>query len=202
MTANNQTTTLDFLRHGEVQGGQYYRGKTDDLLTEHGWQQMHGRCEDKEWDLVISSPLKRCADFASDWCKQRQRQLLIDEAWMEMNFGDWEGLSADQIIRRDSTALQAFYADPLGYTPPNAEKYSDFLTRISCGLEGVLSNHVGQQVLIVTHAGVIRGLFSLLLGIPIAQCWQIEVPHACLTRFSCFYDQSGRFIQLNFHNPS
>lgn len=198
----NKPTVLDFLRHGEVQGGQYYRGITDDPLTGLGWQQMHNQCADRQWDSVISSPLTRCRAFASAWCQERQRTLQIDPAWMEINFGDWEGQTAEQITSRSPSALQDFYADPLGYTPPNAEKYRDFTARIERGLDDVLANHAGQHLLIVTHAGVIRTLFSLLLGIPAAQSWQIDVPHACLTRFSCFYDQSGRFIQLNFHKSS
>jgi alpha-ribazole phosphatase len=56
-------------------------------------------------------------------------------------------------------------------------------------------------VLVITHAGVIRLLFSQLLGITPQQSFQIEVPHACLSRFSCFDDEVGRFVQLNFHKP-
>ncbi|MDD1622190.1 MAG: alpha-ribazole phosphatase family protein [Methylococcaceae bacterium] len=190
---------LDFLRHGEAQGGHYYRGVTDDPLTELGWRQMYGQCSGGQWDAVISSPLRRCRSFASAWCQQQQRTLRIDPAWMEIDFGDWEGQTADQISAQDPDALAQFYADPVGYTPPNAESYSAFSERVAQGLEDVLANHAGQNVLIVTHGGVIRALFSLILGIPVAQSWQIDVPHACLTRFSCFHDPGGRFMQLNFH---
>lgn len=199
MAEINQPTILDFLRHGEPRGGQYYRGITDDPLTELGWQQMHNQCVDRQWDAVISSPLTRCRAFASTWCGQQQLTLQVDPAWMEINFGDWEGKTAEQINSLDPNALRAFYADPLGYTPPNAEKYRDFMARIEQGFENILATHAGQHVLIVTHAGVIRALFSMLLGIPAAKTWQIDVPHACLTRFSCFHDHGGRFIQLNFH---
>lgn len=198
---NDKPTILDFLRHGEVQGGHYYRGITDDPLTEQGWRQMHGQCAGRQWDAVISSPLRRCRAFASAWCQQQQPALRIDPAWREMDFGDWEGLSADRIASQDPDALRKFYDDPAAYTPPNAERYADFTARIEQGWEEALANHAGQNLLIVTHAGVIRALFSLLLGIPAAQTWQIDVPHACLTRFSCFHDQNGRFTQLNFHNP-
>jgi alpha-ribazole phosphatase len=196
---NRPATTLDFLRHGEAQGGHYYRGVTDDPLTEQGWRQMYDRCAGWQWDTVISSPLRRCRSFASAWCQQQQRTLRVDPAWMEIDFGDWEGKTADQIAAQNPTALQNFYADPVGYTPPNAEPYTDFSARVAQGLEDLLANHAGQTLLIVTHGGVIRVLFSLILGMPVGQSWQIDVPNACLTRFSCFHDQSGRFMQLNFH---
>lgn len=196
---SKRTTILDFLRHGEARGGHYYRGITDDPLTELGWRQMYGQCAGGQWDAVISSPLRRCRDFAAAWSQQQQRTLRIDPAWMEINFGDWEGLTADQIATQCPEALDNFYANPVGYTPPNAETYTDFSARVAQGLEDVLANYAGQNLMIVTHAGVIRALFSLLLGIPAVQSWQIDVPNACLTRFSCFHDQGGRFMQLNFH---
>lgn len=196
----NKPTILDFLRHGEVAGGQYYRGITNDPLTEHGLQQMFSRCAGKEWDAVISSPLRRCRSFASTWCEQHQLTFEIDPNWQELNFGDWEGLTAEQITAKNPTALRDFYANPAGYTPPNAENYVCFIDRIREALENVLANHAGKRVLIVTHGGVIRSLFSLLLGMSAARTSHIDVPHACLTRFSCFEDETGSFIQLNYHN--
>ena len=59
-------TTIDFLRHGEVTGGSYYRGSTDDQLTQSGWQQMNSTVENQSWNHIISSPLHRCLDFAQD----------------------------------------------------------------------------------------------------------------------------------------
>ena len=196
-----ETTTVDLLRHGEVQGGEYYRGITDDPLSEQGWNQMHKQCANRQWQMVISSPLRRCSAFASAWCEQRHLPLQIHPAWMEIDFGDWEGQTADWIATQHPDALRDFYADPFRYTPPNAESYSDFIGRIRQGWEEVLVKHAGQKILIVTHAGVIRALLSLLLGIPAVQSLQLDVPHACLTRFSCFHDGGGNFIQLNFHNP-
>ncbi len=53
-------TTIDFLRHGEVAGGSYYRGSTNDPLTPKGWQQMNQAIANRQWDHIISSPLNRC----------------------------------------------------------------------------------------------------------------------------------------------
>ncbi len=191
---------MDFLRHGEVQGGNYFRGITDDPLTETGWQQMRQQCGDQRWDVVISSPLRRCLDFASH-LNQRQMPMEIDAAWAEIDFGNWEGLSAEQINQQCPDALAAFYADPAAYTPPNAESYTDFAMRAQSAWKKTVTAFGGQRVLVVTHAGVIRALFSQLLAIPPRQSLQIDVPHACLTRFSCFQDVASSFVQLNFHRP-
>jgi len=56
--------TLDLLRHGQPEGGNVFRGRTDHPLTEEGWQQMYQSCENRQWDVIITSPLSRCQEFA------------------------------------------------------------------------------------------------------------------------------------------
>lgn len=199
--SSTSITCLDFLRHGETQSGACLRGITDDALTELGWRQMFEQCQGKQWQALVSSPLRRCASFAAAWASEHGSSVVEDPAWMEINFGDWEGQTTEQICTRDPDALQKFYSDPISFTPPNAEPYPLFAARIHQAWDRLLSTYDGQTVLIVTHAGVIRALFSHLLNIPLKQSFQIEVPHACLTRFSCYADGGEKFVQLNFHTP-
>ncbi|MCQ8127194.1 histidine phosphatase family protein [Methylomonas rivi] len=200
-TVKLQQTAIDLLRHGEVRGEACFRGRTDDPLTELGWRQMFRQCRGRQWQVVVSSPLSRCAAFASAWAREQKTEIAIEPAWAELDFGDWEGLSAEQINRMSPHALQSFYRQPLDFTPPNAESYSHFSTRVRHAWDELLNKHAGQTVLVVTHAGVVRTLYSQLLNFPPRHGFQIDVPHACLTRFSCFDDEHGRFVQLNFHKP-
>lgn len=196
-----QTTTIDLLRHGEARGGAYYRGITDDPLTELGWQQMYQQCAGRRWDAVICSPLRRCHSFASAWCEQQQVALHVDAAWMELDFGTWEGRTAEQIRAASPDALEAFYRDPIAHPPPQAESYRHFADRIGGGWDSALADYAGQKILVVTHAGVIRALFSQIFNIPPDRSLQIEVNHACLTRFTCYAGDGEPFVQLNFHKP-
>ncbi|AEF99776.1 histidine phosphatase family protein [Methylomonas methanica] len=200
-TPKLQQTTIDFLRHGEVRGEACFRGRTDDPLSESGWRQMFQQCQGRHWQLVLSSPLSRCASFASAWAQEHQTAVVIEPAWVELDFGDWDGLSAEQIEQKDPQMLQSFYRYPQEITPPNGENYLHFSARIRRAWDELVSRHRGQTVLVVTHAGVIRALYSQLLGIPPQHSFQIDVPHACLTRFNCFDDEGGRFVQLSFHKP-
>ncbi len=163
---------------------------------------MFNQCQGYDWQILISSPLQRCASFALEWAEKQRIEHLLDADWMEIDFGDWEGKTAQQIKAEDPDALQRFYADPQTYTPPNAESYSQFTCRIQRALDRIIQHYTGQHILLVTHAGVIRALFSLLLQISPRHSFQIQVSHACLTRFSCFDDESGRFVQFNFHKPA
>lgn len=191
-------TTVDLLRHGEVQGGACYRGSTDDPLTEYGWQQMRKAVAGRDdWQLIVSSPLCRCLDFSKELSLEKQLPLMVEAGFQEIHFGDWEGKTAEQI---DSEALRRFYEQPLNYPPAKSESLLAFQNRIEASWQKVLKNQQGKSILIITHAGVIRTLFCLLLKIPLEHSFAVQVDHACFTRFSCFHSDSGDFIQLNAHN--
>jgi broad specificity phosphatase PhoE len=186
-------TTVDFLRHGEVEGGRYYRGSTNDLLTKQGWQQMEQAVAGQHWDHVISSPLHRCLDFA----QQLNMPLSIEPNLQEICFGDWEGKTADQI---NSDELCKFYQDPINNTPNNGESYLGFEARIKQAWDMSIEKHQGKHLLMITHAGVIRSLFSILLNLPTENIFKIQVSHAGMTCFQCFNDKNQQHITLSFHN--
>lgn len=190
-------TTIDFIRHGEVTGGSYYRGSTDDPLTPLGWQQMHQAVAKQQWDYIISSPLMRCLNFAQQLNQQTNTPFTSDSNWQEIYFGDWEGKTAEQI---NSDDLTRFYQDPINNTPKNAESLTLFLARISLAWESLINLHGGKHILVVTHAGVIRCLFSVLLNLPVINSFNLQIDHAGLTRFQSFDQHPERFVKLIFHN--
>jgi len=162
---------------------------------------MSQQCVESQWDQVVSSPLRRCREFAADWAQQHQLPLYIDSSWAEIDFGVWEGKTAEQIEQQFPGALSAYYDDPIMMTPPNAEPYQNFAHRIQQAWEQTLAQFAGQRLLLVTHAGPIRALLSNLLNISPQNSLHIDMPHACLTRLSCFQQDDNRFVQLNFIKP-
>ncbi len=58
-------------------------GHLDDALTEHGWLQMQSTIQQYldaqvHWDVIISSPLQRCQNFAAAFAKQLELPLLLN----------------------------------------------------------------------------------------------------------------------------
>lgn len=191
-------TTIDFLRHGAVEGGSYYRGSTDDLLTKQGWDQMNNAVANKHWDLIICSPLQRCLRFAQSISKQTKTMLYIEPNWKEIDFGDWEGKTAAQI---DPDKLRKFYQNPIKNTPEKGESFLAFQLRIKQAWNTAINTHQHKHILVITHAGVIRCLFTLWLNLPANKIFNLQVDHGGLTQFQCFHDaMEGNFITLVFHN--
>ncbi len=194
------TTTIDVLRHGEAQGGDYYRGRTDDPLTAQGWQQMRTWLnQPQHWTRLVSSPLRRCLDFANHMQQVNNLPLQIDARFQELHFGDWEGKTAAEIEQTQPAALQLFYQQPFQHSPPQGENMTEFSRRVAAAWQDLFITARGEIILLVTHAGVIRSLFSQVLKMPTENCFAIEVGHAALSRFCCYHSEEGDFVQLKFH---
>ena len=158
-------TRIDVIRHGEPVGGRRYRGHgVDDALTEKGWQQMWASTpEHVHWDVVVSSPLLRCVEFAQALAARMQCPCEILDDLKEIGFGAWEGKTPEEIIAADANALERFYADPVHNRPAGAESLEGFSTRVWQAYNAIADKHPGKRVLIVAHAGVARAVIANVL---------------------------------------
>lgn len=174
-------TRVDLLRHGETEGGERYRGSTDDVLTAHGWQQMRAAVgEACPWTSIVSSPLKRCAEFAAEMAQRHALPLELDARLREIHFGHWEGKTATELLVSHPEHLARFWNDPVGNPPPDAEALPDFEARVLAAWQEHRIKKIGEQVLIVTHGGPIRVIIGHVQGLAWPERFGIEVPHASL----------------------
>ena len=180
------TTTphfIDLLRHGQPAGGDRFRGVQDDPLSETGWQQMRESVNGMSpWDVVVTSPLRRCAEFAAELSERHGLIVETEPRLAELAFGEWEGKPYDEVKRTDPAAWQAFFDDPVNNTPPGGEKMEDFCDRIDAAWDELLERHEGRHILLVCHGAVMRVIYRRILRMPMNSLFLIEVPYACMTR--------------------
>lgn len=194
-------TTVDLLRHGEPVGGRKYRGQIDDPLSDKGWQQMRAAVgEHKPWQHIVSSPLLRCSAFATELAQQHDLPLSTDARFMEVQFGEWEGKTADQLRAADPDVIGRFKRDPINQRPAGAERLEDFSVRVRAAWHDLLLDQAGKHVLLVCHAGVIRMVLAHALNLPLASTYRIDVPSAGLTRIKIQGTGDDAQHQLLFHH--
>jgi len=194
------TTTIDLLRHGEVEGDAVYRGSTDDPLTDVGWQQMVAALQGKnDWDLIISSPLQRCSEFANLVAEEDDIDLEIEKSFQEIDFGDWEGLSPDKILKQDADKLKAWWQSPTRVTPPKGEDFHEFQARILKFLKQMIENNKGNKILLITHAGVIRVILMHVLGMHEDNLFRLNVDNASVSKIMIYHDKQGDSWSLISH---
>lgn len=170
---------IDLLRHGEPLGGRRYRGQIDDPLSDKGWEEMRAAVDGRnDWDAIVHSPLRRCADFAAELSTVLAIPKIADERLKEIGFGAWEGLTGDEICAKDENALKRFYQDPVNNQPEGAERLRAFYLRVSGAWDDIVADAKQERLLLVVHAGVMRAVVTHVLKAPLLSMYRMQIPSA------------------------
>jgi len=194
-----QTTVIDLIRHGEPVGGIRYRGTLDDELSKKGWEQMFKAVNDySDWDIVVTSPLRRCHAFAKIITERNNLPLKVNKRFREIGFGCWEGRTADEITRLYPDSLSRFYKNPIEFRPPGAESMLDFEQRVTSAWKQMILKYAGKRILLVSHGGVIRVIIAHILEMSLSNLFKINIGNACISRIQYSADHDNLYPQLLF----
>jgi len=173
------------LRHGVTEGPEGFRGRLDPPLAEQGWTQLRAAvATEPPFALILSSPQQRCARFAEWLAAEQGAELVLEADLRELDFGDWEGSSAADLMQDQAEALGRFWADPYAHTPPGGEPVAAFAARVLGAVARWQPRLQAQRSLIVTHGGVIRLLLARQRGLAPKDLLQVEAPYATLQPLS------------------
>jgi alpha-ribazole phosphatase len=124
--------------------------------------------------VLLSSPLLRCATVAAAMAGDFGCAHSVDERLKEMNFGSWEQQRWDAIDRGllDEWAANFEHARAHG-----GESVAQFVARVQSWLDAFGLTRECSPAYVVTHAGVIRVIASLLLDVPVARAtqWSLDM---------------------------
>ncbi len=149
-------TTICLIRHGETDWNAQRRiqGRTDIPLNEKGIQQAR-ECRDflknSEWDLIITSPLKRAKQTAEIINEALNIDVIEMDEFIEKSFGDVEGMTLQE--RRSAYPDRNY---------PNQEDDEAFSSRIQKGIEKIQEKYEHGKVILVAHGAVISTLLAIL----------------------------------------
>ena len=172
---------LTLIRHGEVEGPPWvFRGHSDVPLSSHGWDNMRAAVKSlpSTFGRIITSDLRRCREFAEEWAGTIAVPFSIDRRLREIDFGNWEGLTPDEVGRRFPTELPAFRAAPDSWPGAGGESFVQFRNRVAHALNDIDATTEDEHIALVTHGGVIRQVISMTYQISYAAALQMEVGYA------------------------
>ena len=163
-----EPTRLTLVRHGETEGESSirYYGRTDVPLSQLGRAQMQrvrGALLSQRFVATYSSTLSRSAEAASIVTGGAQPVTPV-AGFDEIDFGEWEGLTAEQIRERQPALYAQWQARRGEFVYPGGESSRDFHSRVARTLHRVLAQAPTGELLFVLHKGVIRSIVSELLG--------------------------------------
>ncbi|MTI61592.1 MAG: alpha-ribazole phosphatase [Firmicutes bacterium] len=188
---------LFLIRHGQTDWNlaHRYQGQGDISLNKTGISQavrVASYLTAEEIDGIFSSDLQRAVVTAEKIAQYHQDiELKTLPALREMDFGQWEGLKYQEIEREYPVHLKKWSENPGEITPPGGESLLELQTRVISQVEEICQENQGNNLVLVTHGGVIRALLTYILHMSVDYYWKIEVVHCAITIVK-YYD--GEFI--------
>jgi len=173
-------TRLYLVRHGETDANRdgLALGRANVLLNERGvWQagRLRERLEDEPFAAVYSSPLSRTRKTAEMIAVDREIDVTTDEALVEMDVGELDGLTFAEVRERHPNLLQRWVsADGPEERLPGGERLLDVSARATEFLNGIRELHPAELVCAVTHNFVILTILADVLGIGIGSFRQLR----------------------------
>lgn len=173
-------TTLFLIRHGETVWNheQRIQGQVDVSLSEAGKRQTlllrERLCRRARPSAVYSSDLSRAFSTALILFGDSDIEISKRRGLRERSFGAWEGLAWPEIEQRFPREADLYFSDPT-YTPPDAENWSSFVTRVLEEVDRIVLGHPDETVALVCHGGTLRAVITDTLGIEPFRARRIEM---------------------------
>jgi alpha-ribazole phosphatase len=122
-------------------------------------------------EIVFTSPLLRCLVLATQLAQRDHCQLVSDPDLRELDFGEWEGSSWEQISRATS---DHWAEDTWNRAPPGGESEQALYLRVQRSHRAML-DHGARRIAVVAHGGSLRLLRCLLLQQPVEERWHWRI---------------------------
>ena len=189
-------TQLILIRHGETAWTRErrYQGSSDIPLTAKGLEQSRklGQALKKIGaHKIYASPLLRAQQTARAIGKTTGCGIQTDSRIKEMFFGDWEGRTAEELLRVRDPAFRRWSRAGLA-TPTGGESLNQLALRVHSFLKEILRRQKRKNIIVVSHGGPIKMMIFYLLKLPGRSLWSIRLDPASVTNLLVYPD----FCQL------
>ena len=141
---------------------------------------------------VIHSPVKRAAQTASKIAQKLGAELVELADLREIGFGDWDGLTNEELFVGHERQYQAWRGS-YDVAPPNGESLKDFDVRVNRSLDFILDKFSGKTVVVVAHVMPIRGLLRIANDASVAGYWRVDLGPASIS-IARFWGREGAEI--------
>ena len=137
------------------------------------------RLENDVLAAVVSSPLERCCETAEALAKAHNLNVEVDERFVELDFGDWTGLSFSEL--EHDARWPPWNSRRTLNRPPNGESLGEAQMRAVRGLEALRDRFPDTSVAVVSHSDIIKALAAHVLGLNLDLHHRFDVDPASLT---------------------
>lgn len=194
---------LFLTRHGQTDWNlaRRYQGHSNTKLNQVGIRQaelLAQRLSKETIHAIYTSDLSRALDTAQkiNSLQATAKTVSTDKRWRELSFGDWEGMTYEEMSAHSPELFDAWMKDSLTVSTPNGETHQQLAERVQAAFDEIKVKHKDETVLVVGHSGSMQTLLSLTLGVNLSRYWQFRVSQASLSELTVYEDG----VTLNLFN--
>jgi alpha-ribazole phosphatase len=193
---------LILIRHGETDWNATlrYQGHANIPLNQQGRQQARqasARLAHYGATALYTSDILRAAETAEIVGGALGLPPRSMPDLREIDVGQWEGLTPEELYRRFPEHMAAFNRDPARTVRLGGESYAQLQERALVALNAIHAAHPGDEiVLAVSHGGTIRALLCHIIGLDLAHFGRLWLDNGSLTELR--HGAHGwRLVRLN-----
>ena len=177
---------LILVRHGETQWNRENRvvGFADIGLNDEGRRQVKRLAlalKGEKVDAIYSSPLSRAWETAQEIARFHDGEVKADDAFKEMNAGELDGLTYDDMRERYGELIKRWFREPASVTMPGGEALASVQERAWLAVERIRGKHPDGAVMVVSHNFVIMCIICKALGIDLSQFRRLRLHVASIS---------------------
>ncbi|MCR6690331.1 histidine phosphatase family protein [Cellulomonas sp.] len=201
---DDQPVTVVLVRHGEtaMTVARGYSGSSEPgpPLDERGREQARAAAalvervgRDLWGDIaypseVLASPMVRTQETAAIVAERLGLPVQTEDRVKEADFGQWQGLTAEQIEERWPGQLEPWHTRA-DLRPPGGESIVDVGERLAAVFDDLLAGARGRTVVVVSHAVAIRAALGVAMGANPGSWSQLRVAPASVSIVRLFADR-------------
>jgi 2,3-bisphosphoglycerate-dependent phosphoglycerate mutase len=199
-----QRTHVIIVRHGETEWNikGIRQGHLDSRLTAKGVAQakaLAARLGREKFTALYSSDLGRAIETAQEIASVTGHEIIADARLRERNLGIFQGLNGDEIINKFPEERRLMRTEGPKFVIPGGESMVQQVERNMACLNELAERHRGEQIVVVTHGGVVSGFFRHTLEISLEAPRRFEFVNAGLNVFA---REEGNWLLLTWGDVS
>lgn len=169
-------TRIILVRHGQTTWNLElkYQGHTDIELSPLGLtqaKQVADRLAKEKIAAVYASDLSRAFVTAQHIAAQHQLPVMQVPELREIKFGEWEGLTHEQIQAKWPELINRFFIHTDEIEIPGGESFRILKERASRAIDHLVAKHPGETIAVVSHGGTIRTILCAALNMHLNYVW-------------------------------
>lgn len=178
-------TRIILVRHGQTTWNleMKYQGHTDIELSPLGLtqaKQVADRLAKENIAAVYASDLSRAFVTAQHIAAPHQLPVTQVPELREIKFGEWEGLTHEQIQAKWPELINRFFIHTDEIEIPGGESFRILKERASQAIDHLVAKHPGETIAVVSHGGTIRTILCAALNMHLNYVWGFRLDNTAV----------------------